>query len=257
MACEPQHFAAAPLLPRAGHPQSPNSALSAADRWIQAKADADSFSDAVIVAKKGVPLLRRGYGLANRETKERVVPETRCDLVSIGKLITRIAIWQLVAAGKLQLDVSIGQYLPDYPNDAVPERVIARHLIEMRSGIGTFCVRSTSIGTPTSEAIDYHPPSPRPDEAEADARHEHRLEVLRGTPAPVVQCLCRGSPTRARYDEEAGSWKQGWTEGRELSLATLWIAVRATVSFRRCFQSPASSLFCSSRRTISVTLPAV
>ena len=128
-------FAAIPL---AGLAQTPDSALATVDQWIRARAEADSFSGAVLVAKNGIPLLRRGYGLANRETREPATPETKFNLGSIDKLITRIAVWQLVAAGQLQLDVPVGQYLPDYPNDAVRERVTARHLYEMRSGVGNF-----------------------------------------------------------------------------------------------------------------------
>jgi D-alanyl-D-alanine carboxypeptidase len=118
--------------------QTTDTALTRVDQWIRARAEADSFSGAVLVARNGIPLLRRGYGLANRETKEAVRPDTRFNLGSIDKLITRIAIWQLVAAGKLQLDVAVGRYLPDYPNETVRERVTARQLYEMRSGVGNF-----------------------------------------------------------------------------------------------------------------------
>src|SRR4029453_18209442 len=114
------------------------SSLSEVDNWIRARAASDSFSGAVLVARGGVPLLRAGYGFADRERRVPVTPETKFNLGSIDKLITRIAIWQLVAAGKLELDVPIGRYLPDYPNADVRERVTARHLYEMKSGVGNF-----------------------------------------------------------------------------------------------------------------------
>jgi D-alanyl-D-alanine carboxypeptidase len=112
--------------------------LTEVDRWIQRRAEADSFSGAVLIAKDGVPLLRKGYGLTDGETRVPATPETRFNLGSIDKLITRIAIWQLVAAGKLELDVPIGRYLPEFPNAQVREKVSARHLYEMRSGVGGF-----------------------------------------------------------------------------------------------------------------------
>ena len=118
--------------------QTGDTALATVDQWIRARAEADSFSGAVLVARNGVPLLRRGYGVANRQTHELVTPETKFNLGSVDKLITRIAVWQLVASGKLELDVPIGRYLPDYPNDIVRERVTARQLYEMRSGVGNF-----------------------------------------------------------------------------------------------------------------------
>lgn len=118
--------------------QAADSTLRAADQWIRARVESDSFSGAVLVAKNGVPLLRQAYGMADREQRVPVTPATKFNLGSIDKLITRIAIWQLVAGGKLNLDVPIGRYLPDYPNAAVRERVTARQLYEMRSGVGNF-----------------------------------------------------------------------------------------------------------------------
>lgn len=70
-----------------------------------------------------LPLLRAGFGLADRERGLPVTPETKFNLGSIDKLITRIAVWQLVGAGKLDLDVPVGTYLPDYPNRDVREKV--------------------------------------------------------------------------------------------------------------------------------------
>jgi D-alanyl-D-alanine carboxypeptidase len=111
---------------------------SSLDRFIRARAEADSFSGAVLVARNGTPVLRAAYGLADRDKRVPVAPEMKFNLGSVDKLITRIAIWQLVAAGKLQLDVPIGTYLPEYPNRAVREQVTARQLYQMRSGIGDF-----------------------------------------------------------------------------------------------------------------------
>ena len=122
--------------------QPPDSAaragLSAVERVLQARAAADSFSGAVLVAHHGKPVLRGGYGLADREREHSVVVDTKFNLGSIDKLITRIAIWQLVAAAKLDLDARVGTYLPDYPNPDVRERVTVRHLYSMRSGVGGF-----------------------------------------------------------------------------------------------------------------------
>lgn len=112
--------------------------VAAIDRFVRTRAEADSFSGAVLLARNGVPILRAGYGLADRDQRAPVTPDTKFNLGSIDKLITRMAIWQLVAAGKLQLDVPIGTYLPGYPNRDVRERVTARQLYQMRSGVGDF-----------------------------------------------------------------------------------------------------------------------
>jgi CubicO group peptidase (beta-lactamase class C family) len=126
------------LLAAAGVPAAASDTVSGIDRFIRARAAADSFSGAVLIARNGVPVLREAYGLADREKRTPVTPETRFNLGSIDKLITRIAVWQLVAAGKLSLDAPVGTYLPDYPNRDVRERVTARQLYTMRSGVGDF-----------------------------------------------------------------------------------------------------------------------
>jgi D-alanyl-D-alanine carboxypeptidase len=118
--------------------QPADTAIAAMDRFIRVRAESDSFSGAVLVARNGVPLLRAGYGLADRERRLSVTPETKFNLGSIDKLITRIAVWQLVAAGKLELDAPVGRYLRDYPNRDVRERVTARQLYQMTSGVGDF-----------------------------------------------------------------------------------------------------------------------
>jgi D-alanyl-D-alanine carboxypeptidase len=115
-----------------------DSATTAIEHFLSARAAVDSFSGAVLVAKNGVPVLRVAHGLADRDARTPTTPETKFNLGSIDKLITRVAVWQLVAAGKLQLDVPIGRYLPDYPNAAVRHRVTARQLYDMSSGVGGF-----------------------------------------------------------------------------------------------------------------------
>ena len=124
--------------PVAGQQPATDSVSGSLDRAIRLRAAADSFSGAVLVARNGVPVLRAGYGLADRAARVPVVLETKFNLGSLDKLITRIAVWQLVAAGKLRLDVPIGTYLPDYPNRDVRERVTARQLVDMSSGVGGF-----------------------------------------------------------------------------------------------------------------------
>lgn len=127
------------LLPIATSAQSQREApIPDIERYVRDRTAADSFSGAVLIAKDGRALLRAGFGLADRERGLPVKPETKFNLGSVDKLITRIAIWQLVATGKLELDVPVGTYLPAYPNRVVREKVTARQLYQMRSGIGDF-----------------------------------------------------------------------------------------------------------------------
>ncbi len=99
---------------------------------------AGGFSGVVVIAKDGKPVLERASGFANRNFEVRNRIDTRFNLGSINKTFTRLAIAQLLEAGKLSLDDKIGKFLPDYPNPDAAARVTVAHLVEMRSGIGDF-----------------------------------------------------------------------------------------------------------------------
>lgn len=94
-----------------------------------------AFSGVVLVAHNGVPEFERAYGMADREANRPNNLETSFNLGSINKFFTQIAIRQLAAAGKLDLDSSLARAWPDYPNQDVAKRVTVRQILEMRSGI--------------------------------------------------------------------------------------------------------------------------
>jgi CubicO group peptidase (beta-lactamase class C family) len=102
------------------------------------RAVADGFSGVVLIARDGKPVLERASGFANRglEVKNRM--DTRFNLGSINKTFTRLAIAQLLEAGKLSLDDRLGRFLPDFPNPDAAARVSVANLLEMRSGLADF-----------------------------------------------------------------------------------------------------------------------
>jgi len=96
----------------------------------------DEFSGVVLVARHGEVLLQKAWGLANRETRTLATLDTRFRLGSMNKMFTSVATLQLVEAGKLSLDDTIGKILPDYPNKDVASKVTVRHLLTHTGGTG-------------------------------------------------------------------------------------------------------------------------
>lgn len=94
------------------------------------------FSGTALVAVNGEAIYSGAWGLASREWSAPNKLDTRFDLGSINKSFTKIAIGQLLLAGKLSLDDTIAKHLPDYPNPEVAAKVSIRHLLEHSSGIG-------------------------------------------------------------------------------------------------------------------------
>lgn len=98
----------------------------------------DKFSGVVLLAKGEKPVSRKAYGLASKEYNIPNRVDTRFNLGSINKFLTRIAIEQLEGKGILGLDDPISKHLPDYSNKEAAEKVTIRHLLDMTSGIGDF-----------------------------------------------------------------------------------------------------------------------
>jgi len=86
------------------------------------------------VQKGGRTVFERSFGLANREHN---VPNTRHTVywaASITKLFTATLILQLAEQRRLDLDGTIGTYLPDYRGEAAA-RVTVRQLLNHTSGL--------------------------------------------------------------------------------------------------------------------------
>lgn len=94
------------------------------------------FSGAVLVALHGKPILREGFGLANREWDIAVTPETEFRIGSMTKQFTATAILQLAEQGKLVLGDPIGKYYSAAPKSW--NSVTIAQLLSHRSGIPNF-----------------------------------------------------------------------------------------------------------------------
>jgi D-alanyl-D-alanine carboxypeptidase len=98
-------------------------------------ASSDEFSGVVLLARHGQPLVRRGYGLADRKAGRPNTPETPFMLSSVSKMFTGVTIAKLVERKQLSFDATLGSLLPEYPSAEARDRVTVRHLLTMSSGI--------------------------------------------------------------------------------------------------------------------------
>jgi CubicO group peptidase (beta-lactamase class C family) len=103
---------------------------------VDSLAKAGEFSGVAVLAKNGVPVFQRAYGMADRERGVANNLETAFNVGSINKIFTQIGILQLSTAGKINLDSTLAVYWPDYPNKAVANKITIRQLMRHTSGIG-------------------------------------------------------------------------------------------------------------------------
>lgn len=97
---------------------------------------ADLFAGSVLVAKDGVALLRRGFGVADRAWNVPHTPSGKFRLGSLTKQFTATAILQLMERGLLGLDDEIAQHYPEAP--AAWRGVTLFYLLTHTSGIPSY-----------------------------------------------------------------------------------------------------------------------
>lgn len=73
------------------------------------------FHGVILVARGDRVLYEKGYGLANFEKKVPNTPATLFKTESVGKMFTAVAVLQQVEAGKLRLDQTVKELLPELP----------------------------------------------------------------------------------------------------------------------------------------------
>ncbi len=112
--------------------------IKTVDSYVDEQIVADKFSGVVLVAKGDKVLYSKATGLADQDKKTPNNIDTKFNLGSINKIFTKIAIGQLIAAGKISPDDKLGKFLPEYPNHEAAEKVTVANLLAMRSGISDF-----------------------------------------------------------------------------------------------------------------------
>jgi CubicO group peptidase (beta-lactamase class C family) len=102
-------------------------------------ASRDVFSGTVMLAKAGKPLYSAAFGEANKDFGVRNAVDTKFNLGSMNKMFTAVAVMQLVEAGKLSLDDTLGKFLPaGAMRPDVLSKVRIKHLLTHTSGLGSY-----------------------------------------------------------------------------------------------------------------------
>lgn len=103
------------------------------DQYLTIRSEMGNFSGAVLVAKEGKIIFRKGFGFADVEKRIPYTPETQHAIASVSKMFTSFAALKLRDEGKLKLEDSICKYLDDCPSAWQP--VTVQNLMRHTSGI--------------------------------------------------------------------------------------------------------------------------
>jgi len=125
-------------------------------KFITAYASAHAFNGTVLVQQDGEVRYRKSFGLANIPFKVPNTDRTKYWIASITKLFTSTLVLQLHEHGKIDLDGTIADYLPDYAGEGA-RKVSIRNLLNHTSGIRNFdrvttMEQALASGMPTYQA---------------------------------------------------------------------------------------------------------
>jgi CubicO group peptidase (beta-lactamase class C family) len=95
------------------------------------------FGGAILIDQKGEPVLRQGYGFADRDRKIPFTVDTVAQIGSITKSMTALAILELVREGKFDLEKSVRDYLPGAAEPAASATL--HQLLTHHAGLTDIC----------------------------------------------------------------------------------------------------------------------
>ena len=104
----------------------------------------------VYIDQGGQPPQSLAAGWHNRETKIPAKPDALFKIASISKLYDAVAVTKLVSAGRLSLDKTVADYLPDLVGKIEnADKITLRLIIQHRSGIPNFTDAPNFWAAPT------------------------------------------------------------------------------------------------------------
>ena len=105
------------------------------DKYLAPYLQMKDFGGAVLVARNGKVLLRKGYGFANYEFGITNTAETKFQIASVSKTFTAAAIVMLEHEGRLGFKDPLSKFLPDFPSG---DKIKISHLLVHSSGVPDF-----------------------------------------------------------------------------------------------------------------------
>jgi CubicO group peptidase (beta-lactamase class C family) len=105
------------------------------DDYVRRLAAHGAFSGVVAIAHQGATIYQQAFGEANRDTHANVADDTPFNVASLSKMMTAVAVLQLVERQLLSLDDAVASILPDASKDPGFGAVRVKHLLSHTSGL--------------------------------------------------------------------------------------------------------------------------
>lgn len=172
---------------------------AALDPWLAGLSRGHVFNGAVLVARNGREIYAAAYGDASLEPRTALNVETRFPLASITKQFTQASVLQLIEAGRLCWETTIGDVIPDYPN-AMSRSATVQQLMDHRGGLADFlgpgsAMRPKKRSPRTTPILSLH---------RSSRRTSHRV-TSRNTATLATLCWAKSSNASPAHRTKATS----------------------------------------------------
>jgi CubicO group peptidase (beta-lactamase class C family) len=107
------------------------------DEIIDEYCSKDMFSGTVLIAKNNEPIYIKSFGFANENQEIKNQNSTRYNVGSIGKMFTAVLILKEIELGKLKINDTLKNLLPEYdfPNE---DKITIKDLLSHTSGLSNY-----------------------------------------------------------------------------------------------------------------------
>lgn len=118
-------------------PPKENWAIERIDNYLNRSVE-QGFSGAVLIANGNQLVLKKGYGMADRNSDKPITTSTLFDIGSVTKQFTAAAIMVLETQGKLSVDDTLARFFPQVPTDkqGITLHQLLTHTSGLPAGIG-------------------------------------------------------------------------------------------------------------------------
>jgi CubicO group peptidase (beta-lactamase class C family) len=108
------------------------------------------FNGSVLVAKNGKVIYQKNVGYADIEHAVPIGPTTKFELASVSKIFTAVLILRLAETGKINLEATVSEYIPEFTKKDSGQITI-HHLLSHTSGIQDFVGLNCDFASWTSK----------------------------------------------------------------------------------------------------------
>src|SRR5258708_18593947 len=95
----------------------------------------DEPGAAVLIMMNGDTVLKKGYGVSDINTKEKITSRTLFNVGSISKTFVSNTILLFASEGKLNVNNNLYQYFPSFKNPSIAKKVKLHNMLTHTSGL--------------------------------------------------------------------------------------------------------------------------